>query len=58
MKNQILLLASTFEERGGWVDDRQFFDLVGSTFLLAHGLGEAVADAKTTFTVELLGMAY
>ena len=55
MKNQILLLASTFEERGGWVDDSQFFDLVGSTFLLAHGLGEAVADAKTTFTVEQSG---
>ena len=55
MKNQILLLASTFADRGGWVDDRQFFDLVGSTFLLAHGLGEAVADAKTTFVVEHRG---
>lgn len=55
MKNQILLLASTFAERGGWVDDRQFFDLVGSTYLLAHGLGEPVADAKTTFVVEQSG---
>lgn len=56
MKNQILLLASTFAERGGWVDDRQFFDLTGSTFLLAHGLGTPVADAKTSFTVEQSGV--
>lgn len=56
MTKSILLLSSTFAERGGWVDDRQFFDLTGSTFLLAHGLGTPVADAKTTFTVEQSGV--
>ncbi len=50
MDNSVLLLGSMFAQRGGWSADSQFFDLIGSTYLLAHGLGVAVADAKTTFT--------
>ncbi|MBE6193281.1 MAG: FAD-dependent oxidoreductase [Rikenellaceae bacterium] len=50
MNSSILLPASLFADYGGWVTDSQFFDLIGSTYLLAHGLGVAVADAKTTFT--------
>ncbi len=50
MDSSVLLLGSMFAQRGGWVADSQFFDLIGSTYLLAHGLGVAVADAKTTFT--------
>ncbi|MBQ8853503.1 MAG: FAD-dependent oxidoreductase [Alistipes sp.] len=50
MNSSILLPASLFADYGGWVADSQFFDLIGSTYLLAHGLGVAVADAKTTFT--------
>src|SRR4051794_17165480 len=30
---------------GGWVVDQQFMDLMGSPYLLAHGLGEPVQDA-------------
>ena len=55
MDNSILLLASLFDQRGGWVADRQFFDLIGSTCLLAHGLGVPVADAETKFTVAAAG---
>ena len=51
MENSLLLLASMFAQRGGWSADRQFFDLIGSTCLLAHGLGEPVADASTTCTI-------
>jgi hypothetical protein len=51
MDNSILLLASQFEQYGGWVLDQQFFDLMGSTYLLAHGLGEPVADAMTACQV-------
>ena len=51
MDNSILLLASQFEQYGGWVLDQQFFDLMGSTYLLAHGLGEPVADAVTVCQV-------
>jgi hypothetical protein len=50
MKSSILLPASLFADFGGWSADSQFFDLIGSTPLLAHGLGVAVADAKTLFT--------
>ena len=45
----ICLEAEQFKERGGWVVDSQFIDQMGSSFLLAHGMGKPVADAVTTF---------
>ncbi len=42
--------AESFRDHGGWVNDTQFMDQMGSPFLLAHGLGKPVADAKTTFS--------
>ena len=42
-----LVEAESFAEKGGWVVDQQFMDQMGSPFLLAHGLGKPVADAKT-----------
>ena len=44
----VLVEAESFEDPGGWVVDQQFMDVMGSPFLLAHGLGEPVADAQTT----------
>ena len=44
----VLVEAEGFSELGGWVIDQQFMDQMGSPFLLAHGLGEPVADAITT----------
>ncbi|HUU30785.1 MAG TPA: FAD-dependent oxidoreductase [Phycisphaerae bacterium] len=41
----LLLEAAQFQEKGGWVLDQQFMDQMGSSFLLAHGLGKPVADA-------------
>ena len=41
--------AEWFEDYGGWVNNTQFMDQMGSPYLLAHGLGKPVADAKTTF---------
>ena len=52
----VLLEAEAFAEKGGWVVDQQFMDQMGSPFLLAHGMGEPVADAKTT--VKLPGGTY
>ena len=46
-ENGILLEAEGFADRGGWAVDPQFVDSMGSPFLLAHGLGEPVADAAT-----------
>ena len=55
MASSVLLLASMFAERGGWMADSQFFGLTGSTHLLAHGLGIPVADAKSDFTLSSEG---
>ena len=41
--------AEAFDDWGGWVNDTQFMDQMGSPYLLAHGMGKPVADAKTTF---------
>ena len=49
----VLVEAEAFGNRGGWVVDPQFMDVMGSPYLLAHGLGRPVADAVTT--VELPG---
>jgi hypothetical protein len=44
----VLLEAELFAAVGGWVVDQQFMDQMGSSYLLAHGLGEPVRDAETT----------
>ncbi len=46
----LLIEAEQFESHGGWVLDQQFMDQMGSPYLLAHGLGEPVADASTSAT--------
>jgi hypothetical protein len=44
--------AESFEDWGGWVNDTQFMDQMGSPYLLAHGMGRPVADAKTKFVAK------
>ena len=39
--------AERFENCGGWINDSQFIDLMGSPYLLAAGIGEPVKDAVT-----------
>jgi len=41
----VFVEAESFAEKGGWVVDQQFIDIMGSPILLAHGLGVPVADA-------------
>ena len=53
---KILLETESFDEYGGWVLDQQFMDLMGSPFLLAHGMGTPVKDATTKFTTQQPGM--
>ncbi|MFT5151052.1 MAG: hypothetical protein ACI841_001038, partial [Planctomycetota bacterium] len=43
----ILVEAEAFDDLGGWVLDQQFMDLMGSPYLLAHGMGKPVGDATT-----------
>lgn len=43
--------AESFENKGGWVLDQQFMDLMGSPYLMAHGMGRPVDDAVTRIEV-------
>lgn len=47
--------AESFDSAGGWVLDTQFIEIMGSPYLLAHGLGKPVADASTTVKVPAAG---
>lgn len=53
--NEILVPASMFAVRGGWTLDQQFLDQCGSSVLIAHGLGKAVADATTGIDIQTAG---
>jgi len=46
----VLVEAEGFDKRGGWVIDQQFLDVMGSPYLLAHGLGTPVESARTQYT--------
>lgn len=50
-----LVETEGFDSLGGWVLDQQFMDLMGSPFLLAHGMGVPVEDATTAVTVDAPG---
>ena len=41
------LEAESFSNPGGWVLDTQFIDVMGSPYLMAHGMGKPVKDAST-----------
>ena len=55
-KAQILVEAESFSAKGGWVVDQQFMDLMGSPYLLAHGMGSPVEDALTEIHVSKSGV--
>jgi hypothetical protein len=44
----VLVEAESFKEPGGWQLDTQFIQIMGSPYLLAHGMGTPVKDAVTT----------
>ncbi|MDD4226257.1 MAG: FAD-dependent oxidoreductase [Mariniphaga sp.] len=46
-KNSLFLEAENFQNKGGWVVDQQFMDLMGSSYLMAHGMGRPVNQAET-----------
>ena len=59
MKNEfaknVVITAPEISARGGWVLDTQFVSTMGVPYLLAHGLGEPVADAVIDFSIEAEG---
>lgn len=56
--NSIFIEAESFSDKGGWKVDQQFMDQMGSPYLLAHGMGTPVADAKTKVNFEEKGTYY
>lgn len=40
----VFVECESFAEKGGWVLDQQFMSEMGSSYLLAHGMGKPVAD--------------
>ena len=55
LSQTVLVEAEGFNQHGGWSVDQQFMDQMGSPFLLAHGLGEPVEDARTTVAFPTAG---
>ena len=47
----VFIEAESFSQKGGWSVDQQFMDIMGSPYLLAHGMGRPVADATTSFPI-------
>ena len=45
-QNRVLVEAESFENTGGWVIDQQSFDVLFSSYLMAHGMGRVVEDAS------------
>lgn len=41
-----LIEAESFDDKGGWLVDPQFVEQMGSPYLLAHGLGMPVENAR------------
>lgn len=46
----LFIETESFSHKGGWMVDQQFMDLMGSPYLLAHGMGVPVEDAFTEVT--------
>lgn len=54
----LLVETESFSKKGGWVIDQQFMEVMGSPYLLAHGMGVPVEDAMTTVTFDEKGTYY
>nr|WP_246114589.1 FAD-dependent oxidoreductase [Rubripirellula tenax] len=48
---EVFVEAESFDDHGGWNLDTQFIQQMGSPYLIAHGLGNPIADASTTASV-------
>ncbi len=53
---RLFIEAESFREPGGWVIDQQSVAQMGSPYLMAHGMGVPVRDARTNFDVPQDGL--
>jgi len=56
--HEVLIEAESFSEKGGWVVDPQFVEQMGSPYLLAHGMGTPVQNARTEINFESSGIYF
>jgi len=49
--DHVFVEAESFSDPGGWVIDQQSIDIMGSSYLLAHGLGVPVKDARSIIKI-------
>ena len=55
-KNSVMVLATTFADKGDWIVEQQFVLQMGSSYLLAHGIGTPLEkEAVTTVEVPVEG---
>jgi hypothetical protein len=54
-RSLLFIEAESFKNKGGWVVDQQFMDVMGSPYLMAHGFGKTVEDASTTIDIPVTG---
>ena len=52
----IFIETESFASKGGWSVDQQFMDIMGSPYLIAHGMGIPVEDAETTVEIPEAGV--
>lgn len=45
--SELFVEAESFANKGGWVVDQQFIEQMGSSYLMAHGMGVPVGEAST-----------
>lgn len=55
---ELLVETESFQNKGGWVFDQQSMDIMGSPYLMAHGLGKPVTDATTDVEFPKSGKYY
>ena len=55
LAQDILVEAESFDHKGGWVVDPQFEQQMGSPYLMAHGMGDPVQNARTKVTFQQKG---
>jgi hypothetical protein len=55
MPDTVLVEAESLANHGGWKLDTAFTNIVGSPYLLAHGLGKPVTDATGSVRIPVAG---
>jgi len=53
--SEVLVEAASFKELGGWKLDTQHYQQMGGFYLLAHGMGRPVDNARTTVKIPKSG---